>query len=428
LHRRWICFTKPVVKSPKVIALLLLLNFGVFGGILYYLLQSRIAAPISSIEATHGSTTAPSVHPAPPATTEKVIVVTNSLRWAQLESEDYKTYIARLRGIGCPEQTIRDIIIADLDKLLAPEIAAAYGRRKELRYWHPEEAEMINDVNPHEVFQKQRAIDQRKRDIIRELINADLSRERMKASGQEDYYERRLGFLPEDRRTRVRELLEQFDEAEQKIRTKEAEDEGALSATDRAQLRLLRQQREDELGRLLAPSEKQDYELWLSPTANDVRHALYGMDATEQEFLTVYQARKAFDDAWGQRDPDLLDAASRQQMEQARADMEGQISRGLGEERYADYQRGRDDDFHLLSALVTRFQLPREKAAEVYSYKNVAANYREQVRSNPAFSAQQRAEAMKAISEETANVVRGVLGPKAYSHYVRSGQGRWISE
>jgi len=64
--------------------------------------------------------------------------VTNSLRWAQLESEDYKTYIARLRGIGCPEQTIRDIIIADLDKLLAPEIAAAYGRRKELRYWHPE--------------------------------------------------------------------------------------------------------------------------------------------------------------------------------------------------------------------------------------------------------------------------------------------------
>jgi hypothetical protein len=417
-----------VLKSPKIIALLLFLNFAVFGGILYYLLQSRIAAPLSSGEAIPGSAHAPASRPAAPATKEKVTVVTNSIRWAQLESEDYKTYIARLRGIGCPEQTIRDIIIADLDKLLAPEIAAAYGRRKELRYWHPEEAEMINDVNPRDVFQKQHELEKRKRDIIHELINTDLSRERMKASGQEDYYERRLGFLPEDRRTRVRELLEQFDEAEQKIRDKETVDNGALSASDHAQLRLLRQQRETELDQMLAPSEKQQYELWLSPTANEVRHALYGMDATEQEFLSVYQARKAYEDTWGQRDPDLLDPASRQQREQARADMEAKILHDLGEERYADYQRGRDDDFHLLSALTTRFKLPREKAAEVYSYKNVAANYREQVRSNPAFSALQRAEAMKAIAEETANVVRGVLGPAAYNHYVRSGQGRWISE
>ena len=417
-----------MLKSPKIIALLLLLNFGVFGGILYYLLQSRIAAPLFSSKAIPGSAAATASRPAPPAATGKITVVTNSLRWAQLESEDYKTYIARLRGIGCPEQTIRDIIIADLDKLLAPEIAAAYGRRKELRYWHPEEAEMINDVSPRDVFQKQREIDQRKRDIIRELINADLSRERMRASGQEDYYERRLGFLPEERRTRVRELLEQFDEAEQKIRDKETADNGALSSGDHAQLRLLRQQREVEIDRVLAPSEKQQYELWLSPTANETRHALYGMEATEQEFLAVYQSRKTFEDAWGQRDPDLLDPASRQQMEQARADMEGQILRDLGEERYADYQRGRDDDFHLLSALTTRFKLPREKAAEVYSYKNVAANYREQVRSNPAFSTPQRAEAMKAIAEETANVVRGVLGPNAYNHYLRSGQGRWINE
>lgn len=415
------------MKSPKVIALLLILNLGVFAAILVYVLRARIASPISGNEATP-ATSSPALRSAPSSGTEKVAVVTNSLRWAQLESEDYKTYIARLRGIGCPEQTIRDIIIADLDKLLAPEIVAAYGRRKELRYWHPEEEEMANDVNPRDVFQKQHELEKRKQEIIRELISADLSRERMKASGQEDYYERRLGFLPEHRRTRVRELLEQFDEAEQKLRDKETAEEGALSAADRAQLRLLRQQREDEVDRLLAPSEKQQYELWLSPTANEVRHALYGMDATEQEFLAVYQARKTFEDIWGQRDPDLLDPNSRQQMEQARADMEAQILHELGEQRYADYERGRDDDFHLLSALVTRFKLPRERAAEVYSYKNVAANYREQIRNSPLLTAEQRAEALKAISEETANVVRGVLGSKAYNHYLRSGQGRWISE
>ncbi len=41
-------------------------------------------------------------------------------RWNQIESPDYRTYIAKLRGIGCPEQTIRDIIIADVHSLYAP--------------------------------------------------------------------------------------------------------------------------------------------------------------------------------------------------------------------------------------------------------------------------------------------------------------------
>src|SRR6516225_2853916 len=40
-------------------------------------------------------------------------------RWASLESSDYPTYIANLRAIGCPEQTIRDIISADVKSLYA---------------------------------------------------------------------------------------------------------------------------------------------------------------------------------------------------------------------------------------------------------------------------------------------------------------------
>jgi len=39
--------------------------------------------------------------------------------WQEVESADYPTYIANLRYIGCPEQTIRDIIIADINALYA---------------------------------------------------------------------------------------------------------------------------------------------------------------------------------------------------------------------------------------------------------------------------------------------------------------------
>ena len=39
--------------------------------------------------------------------------------WSKIESTDYRRYISNLRGIGCPEQTIRDIITADIDSLYA---------------------------------------------------------------------------------------------------------------------------------------------------------------------------------------------------------------------------------------------------------------------------------------------------------------------
>jgi hypothetical protein len=41
-----------------------------------------------------------------------------------VESADYRAYIANLRRIGCPEQTLRDIILADVNMLYTPRYAA----------------------------------------------------------------------------------------------------------------------------------------------------------------------------------------------------------------------------------------------------------------------------------------------------------------
>jgi len=47
--------------------------------------------------------------------------VSNAFQWRQLESTNYRTYVANLRGIGCPEQTVRDIISADVHCLYLPK-------------------------------------------------------------------------------------------------------------------------------------------------------------------------------------------------------------------------------------------------------------------------------------------------------------------
>src|SRR5260221_3976883 len=50
-------------------------------------------------------------------------VVTNRFHWRLVESDDYEKYINNLRAIGCPETTIRDIIVADVKKLYAAKCA-----------------------------------------------------------------------------------------------------------------------------------------------------------------------------------------------------------------------------------------------------------------------------------------------------------------
>src|ERR1043166_1701069 len=47
----------------------------------------------------------------------QVVVRRQNFTWQEVESDDYVTYINNLRDIGVPEQTIRDIIVADVNQL-----------------------------------------------------------------------------------------------------------------------------------------------------------------------------------------------------------------------------------------------------------------------------------------------------------------------
>jgi len=62
----------------------------------------------------------------PPETIAQVTPAATPFHWRQIESQDYRTYIANLRAVGCPESTIRDIVGADLHASFA-------DRRQKLR-------------------------------------------------------------------------------------------------------------------------------------------------------------------------------------------------------------------------------------------------------------------------------------------------------
>jgi hypothetical protein len=406
--------------SRKLNVLILLLNLGLVGALAYAWFQNRQQTVTAEPEESAAVASDPII-----VTNLEREIVTNQFHWAQIEAEDYRSYIARLRSIGCPEQTIVDIIIADLDKVLAPKISMASGHRKNLQYWQPEEEELANDWDPREVARKMQEIDREKRDVIHELVGVDLVRERLKQRGIEDYYERRLGFLPDEKQTQVRRVLEKYEQQEQALLAKEYEEGDALTPQDKALLRSLRAQRQSEVQSLLSPEEQRQYELWMSPTANAVRHNLYGMDATERDFQTIYAVRKQFDEQWSQHDLDSMDPLTRQRWEEAKAQMDAKLKEQLGE-KFHEYKRGEDEDYHQLCSTLTRLKLPRQKANEVYEMKQALLAARQEALNNRTFTAEQRQQLLQTLHDETTRAARQVLGDKAFNFYTRSGSADWL--
>lgn len=406
------------MRAGRVIALLLLLN----AAVLWYFAQSRREGERSA--GTQKLQEAASISPPSDSlvistSVVTTVVATNQFRWSELEASDYREYIKRLRAIGCPEQTLRDLIIADLDKLYAAKLQAIYPLPKEAKFWESEEADLANNHDQRTWQRQQREIEREKAAILRELLGADLALERQRNKGQVDKIERRLSFLPEDRRSELRSLLDRWDDREQSIRGEAWDTGSTLGAEDRAQLKALREEKAAALSQLLTPEEREHYDLWMSPTAEALRHDFYGLGTTEEEFRAIYQMRKEIDEAWP---PDAIDTSDENAMRAwgaALLQLEDNLKNTLGEDRFAMYQRGQDQKFHELNTTISRFKLPREKAAEAYEYLRVAQQEKNRVAESGSFPPEQQVEIFRRIDGETERALREVLGEGPYHYFSR---------
>lgn len=394
------------------------------GALWFFFLRERNPTK-SRADAMHSVrlSTNPTVQVRPAAT---VVIRTNAFQWGQLESEDYRSFIARLRSIGCPEETIRDIIIADLDKLMAPRVQSADGPHEPAKYWKPQRKELTRTVDSLEKKARKQAIDFEKREVIGELLGVDLAAERVRALGESDIYEERLGFLSIDKRMRTRMAIEEANREEVALREASWLESDTLTPEERNRLREIQQKKENTLSTLLTPEELDQYNLWFSPSAYHTRETLSNVEPTEDDFLAVYHLQREFDAKWDGAQPSELSPEQRAKYETAQQDFETGVKNYLGPERFEKYIQARDPDFQQLQTASAQFALKPEVASDVYSFRQTLDEERAKVVGNPNFSSAQREQILSALSDETEKAVVEVMGPKAYRYYLRNGAGRWI--
>ena len=410
------------MKTTRLLVLALVLNGILFAAAAYFYRQP--APHEGSFQAVEPAGTRTRVITKTVVKTRRVFTnaPAETFGWQQVESPDYKTYIANLRAIECPEETIRDIIFSDVNKLYAEKMKALRGETADYKYWKTQRPQ--NSKEELERQKKYRALEKEKIALLKDLLGVDPNKEARKEMGSFDYWERMYGFLAEDKKEKARELQEKYQEMQQEIWQRNSG--GQLDDEDQKEIERLRKQQLAEMAAFMTPQELEEYELRASQTAGQLRHDLDGFDPSVEEFRQIFRIKKAREDDLAMNNYDPDDKALNERRQKAQAESDKQVKEFLGEDRYKEYERAKAWEYKELLRLTERQGLPKESAVAVFDMKKAVEEQAGKVRNDKSLTPEQRNEALKAMKVETEKAVAETLGETVFKKY-KDRHGWWIS-
>ncbi|HMP81836.1 MAG TPA: LysM domain-containing protein [Verrucomicrobiota bacterium] len=364
-----------------------------------------------------------------------VVIRRQFFTWQQVESDDYRQYIANLRDIGCPEQTIRDIIIADVNAL--------YARKRANEILSPEQ-QWWRSVPDADVERAARAriseLEAERRSLLTGLLGlgwesgdlASIPRPTRAGIALDGPV---LGALPEDVKKTVQQIVAAFqDQADDWLAAQEGR-----PTRDIAALSQLNRQLRKDLAQVLSPSQLEEFLLRYSTTASALRTELGRLDhfnVTPDEFRALFRANDAINMQL-QSLAGATDAASQRQRAALEQQRDQAIRNALSPERYAQYRLLEEEAYRAAVAMAAQSDAAHSTPA-LYEINRATAEEMERVRANTNLTDSQRALELKRIELEQLKAVNQALGeelppesptevstqkpPPGTAHTIRSGE------
>jgi hypothetical protein len=287
--------------------------------------------------------------------------------WRDVASEDFKQYVAGLRSIGCPPETVRDIIQAELTTLfLARRRAIVEPFQRE--YWT---VAARGEKLEHATKPYEEAIKKLEKETVEKLDEYVGSTSSSKDDKRRQF-DPETAFIPDEKRKAVERLNEQFDADSAKLRA----DLGAKDKPQlRAQLDALEKQRRESIAALLSPEEHAEFQLRRSRHAREAQ-ASTGFEGTPEEARAIARAYEQLPEPpshFDRKDPGY--APKKAAADQATRQREEAVKAALGPECYAQFKQGFDGNFREVFRITERYGLSRDaaaQAAEVLRARNAA--------------------------------------------------------
>jgi len=345
--------------------------------------------------------------------------------WQQVESNDYRDYIANLRSIGCPEETIRDIIKADVDKLYKSKAKELQPETEPFEYWKTGNAWMAAMQPNPESMQAQNDLNKEKRNVLKTLLGADYEPETswMQSMVAFDPFERMLDSIPSSKRASIMEIYQSYA-----LKQAEMAQGGAMDQEDMKAMADLQRERNAELADLLSPEEMRDFELRMSETSMMLRSQLNGFQPTKEEFEKIFDLKKVMDDEFGSYGMAMTNSEDRERYQSAQSEFEEGIKSVLGEERYGDYKMAQDYNYQGIKKTAERNDIDVSVAKELYNSMKTAQETANQVRNNVQLDIAQKREMLQGIRSETEALFVESIGQEGFETYKKENYAHWLNQ
>lgn len=400
--------------------LALVLSLALSGALLamnYALFRARSGTISSGAERKVTVTTKRVVRNAPPATPPVPTTNAAPFHWRALESEDYTVYAANLRAVGCPERTLRDILLPDIEKLY-DERANKLEESPEDTFWETADQ---RDARQRQRAAKLRALELEKRALIQRLLGAEMSYDVLKELRSDGFatviLDLILGFTDT---AKTDQLLMVFQLRKADAEAHLAVTEGILLDEDITQLHALRDRLENDLARVLAPHEME--ELRLRVVVLEGQNHLSrrnGVNVSGAELREIARLRADTRDVFAKMmniDDELYSEELRAKGDAAFQEL---LRRYVGPERFADVERGKDGLFRELFQSTEKLGVAKAALVQAYQARRAAESQAQQIRADQKLSAEERLLLLAALRAQTTQALARSLGPVGFDAYLK---------
>jgi len=348
--------------------------------------------------------------------------------WRQIETSDLRQFVANLRAVGCPEQTICDMVLAVVNRQFAGRIAALVPPAEPIHYWKKDPWK--SPGSDPETQKQLKQIEAEKERMLADLLGPNVLRANALASGDDTpaSLETYPGLSPEKRKT-VNELRQQFNEERERI---SAELKGAAASRVQelnAARKGVNAREREALAQCLTPAELDGFDMWESDTARRLRSTLSGFQPTEDEFRRICQLQRKVDDEFGVRLSSGWSLSESEECDAAQQEMEDALREELGPERFAVYKRRADRDYGMLINSMNRLSLAPDVPDKVWIIRESVLAERTRLLAQSNLTWEEQQVALRQLASQTRQSVAEAMGSESVMNRYEGGPGfNWLKE
>lgn len=341
-----------------------------------------------------------------------VVVRHENFTWDQVESTNYETFIKNLRAIGCPEQTIRDIIVSEVDRI--------YERRRVEDVVYPNYEWWRSDPDPAvaaDAIAKLNALEAERQDFLTSLLGqgwAVQDNEQAAFRGGITLTGPILGDLSPEIKEQVYAIAAT---GQRKLEAYQASQRGLNKPDDPMEVVRLREEPLAKLASVLNAAQYEEYALRYSPAAQQLREQFRSSPLTQEQFRELFNAVSSID---GQ--PVFFytgnDSALLVQQQQLRAQSDAVIKTVLGDQFYAAYQLSQDPLYRSSKAVADQLGVPDTSAMSIYEINRATQTELNRIRNDPDMTSDEKVEAISQTQVEQQQSLEQILGPDAFARWL----------